>query len=98
MDISGIDIGAAVAAIGALAKSFHSDSKAKSEKEELTHNFGERFIRVETKQSGLEKRLDDCFAKFDSIDEQLRTMNRTLSELTGIIKAMSTRANLLEVK
>lgn len=83
MDITGIDIGALAAAIGAVLKSFHSDRKADSAKKGLD----ERMAVLETRMQQNDKRLDDGDAAFRTLDAKIDRNNELLNQLIGEVRA-----------
>lgn len=83
MDITGIDIGALAAAIGATIKSLHSDSKANATKKGID----ERFAVLEERMKHADKRLDDGDSNFKSLDGKIDRMNESLNQLIGEIRA-----------
>lgn len=83
MDITGIDVGALAAAIGAVIKSLHSDRKADSAKKGLD----ERMAVLETRVQQNDKRLDDGDAAFRTLDAKIDRNNELLNQLIGEVRA-----------
>lgn len=76
MDITGIDIGALVAALGAVLKSYHSDRKA-----------DERIAVIENQIKHHDRRLDDGDSNFKVLDQKMDRNNELLNQLIGEIRA-----------
>lgn len=83
MDITGIDIGALAASLGAVVKSLLSDRKADNAKKGLD----ERMAILETRMLSNEKRLDDGDASFRSLDSKIDRNNELLNQLIGEVRA-----------
>lgn len=101
MDVTGLDIGALAAALGAVVKSLHSDRKTKAiedDRIESKRGINERFAVLEEKMRHAdqraedyarrtEKRLDDGDAAFRTLDGKIDRMNESLNQLIGEIRA-----------
>ena len=83
MDITGIDIGALIAGLGALSKSLHSDRKA----EEAKKGLDERMALIENNMRHHDKRLDDGDSNFKVLDQKMDRNNELLNQLIGEIRA-----------
>ncbi|MBO7060134.1 MAG: hypothetical protein J6W54_03425 [Fibrobacter sp.] len=83
MDITGLDIGALVAGIGAVIKSFHSDRKSDSAKKSLD----ERMSVIENDIRHHDKRLDDGDSNFKILDQKIDRNNELLNQLIGEVRA-----------
>lgn len=83
LDITGIDIGALVAALGAVLKSFHSDRKSDSDKK----NIDERISVIENDIRHHDKRLDDGDSNFKILDQKIDRNNELLNQLIGEVRA-----------
>lgn len=97
MDFSGLDIGAIGAAIVAIIKSFHSDSKTAAVKRQADNisddrvtskkSYDERFAETDVKIANIEKRLDRGDARFGciekKIDENFRDLKKDFSTFGG---------------
>lgn len=83
MDITGIDIGALVAGVGAILKSFHSDRKSDSAKKTLD----ERMSVIENDIRHHDKRLDDGDSNFKVLDSKIDRNNELLNQLIGEVRA-----------
>ena len=90
MDITGIDIGALVTALGAVAKALHSDSKVKaveSDRIDSKRDINERFAVLEEKMKHTDRRLDDGDAAFRTLDSKMDRTNELLNQLIGEVRA-----------
>lgn len=83
MDITGLDIGALAACIGAVVKSLHSDRKSDAVKKGLD----ERMAVIETRMQQNDKRLDDGDAAFRTLDAKIDRNNELLNQLIGEVRA-----------
>lgn len=83
MDITGLDIGALAAGIGAVLKSLHSDRKSDAAKKGLD----ERMAVLETRMQQNDKRLDDGDAAFRTLDSKIDRNNELLNQLIGEVRA-----------
>ena len=83
MDITGIDVGAFMAGIGAIIKSFHSDRKSDSAKK----NLDERMSVIENDIRHHDKRLDDGDSNFKILDQKIDRNNELLNQLIGEVRA-----------
>lgn len=83
MDITGLDIGALAAGIGAVLKSLHSDRKSDAAKKGLD----ERMAVLETRVQQNDKRLDDGDAAFRTLDAKIDRNNELLNQLIGEVRA-----------
>lgn len=83
MDITGLDIGALAAGIGAVLKSLHSDRKSDAAKKGLD----ERMAVLETRMQQNDKRLDDGDAAFRTLDAKIDRNNELLNQLIGEVRA-----------
>lgn len=83
MDITGIDIGALVAALGAVLKSFHSDRKTEDSKKGMN----ERIAVIENQIKHHDRRLDDGDSNFKVLDQKMDRNNELLNQLIGEIRA-----------
>ena len=83
MDITGVDIGVLVAAIGSITKAFHSDHKTDTTKKGLD----ERIASLESHAKFTDKRLDDGDASFKNFDAKLDRNNELLNQLIGEVRA-----------
>lgn len=83
MDITGIDIGALVAALGAVLKSFHSDRKVDDSKKGMD----ERIAVIENQIKHHDRRLDDGDSNFKVLDQKMDRNNELLNQLIGEIRA-----------
>ena len=83
MDITGIDIGALVAALGAVLKSFHSDRKADDSKKGMD----ERIAVIENQIKHHDRRLDDGDSNFKVLDQKMDRNYELLNQLIGEIRA-----------
>ena len=106
MDISGIDIGAIVAAAGALAKSFHSDSKAtavQQDRKETKDSLEVWKREIEMKINSHEEALHQSAERFKKTDEKMDIINSKIDEvnskvdrLIGFISASSGQKELIK--
>lgn len=83
MDITGIDIGAFVAALGAVLKSFHSDRKS----DDCKKGMDERIAVIENQIKHHDRRLDDGDSSFKVLDQKMDRNNELLNQLIGEIRA-----------
>lgn len=83
MDITGIDIGTLVAALGAVLKSYHSDKKADDSKKGID----ERIAVIENQIKHHDRRLDDGDSNFKVLDQKMDRNNELLNQLIGEIRA-----------
>ena len=83
LDITGIDIGALVAALGAVLKSFQSDRKADDSKKGMD----ERIAVIENQIKHHDRRLDDGDSNFKVLDQKMDRNNELLNQLIGEIRA-----------
>ena len=83
MDITGLDIGAFVAGIGAVLKSLHSDRKSDSTKKTID----ERMSVIENDIRHHDKRLDDGDSNFKVLDSKIDRNNELLNQLIGEVRA-----------
>jgi hypothetical protein len=83
LDITGIDISALVAALGAVLKSFHSDRKADDSKKGMD----ERIAVIENQIKHHDRRLDDGDSNFKVLDQKMDRNNELLNQLIGEIRA-----------
>lgn len=83
MDITGLDIGALVAGVGAILKSLHSDHKSDSTKKTLD----ERMSVIENDIRHHDKRLDDGDSNFKILDQKIDRNNELLNQLIGEVRA-----------
>lgn len=83
MDITGIDIGALIAGVGAILKSFHSDRKSDSAKKTIE----ERMSVIENDIRHHDKRLDDGDSNFKVLDQKIDRNNELLNQLIGEVRA-----------
>lgn len=83
MDITGLDIGALVAGVGAILKSLHSDHKSDSAKKTLD----ERMSVIENDIRHHDKRLDDGDSNFKVLDQKIDRNNELLNQLLGEVRA-----------
>ena len=90
MDMTGIDIGALAAAIGAVIKSLHSDRKTnaiEADRIESKRGINERFAVLEERMKHQDKRLDDGDSAFKTLDGKIDRMNESLNQLIGELRA-----------
>lgn len=83
LDITGIDIGALVASLGAVLKSYHSDRKADDSKKGMD----ERIAVIENQIKHHDRRLDDGDSNFKILDQKMDRNNELLNQLIGEIRA-----------
>ena len=83
MDITGLDIGALVASLGAVLKSFRSDRKSDLDKK----NIDERISVIENDIRHHDKRLDDGDSNFKILDQKIDRNNELLNQLIGEVRA-----------
>lgn len=82
MDITGIDIGALTAAIGAVIKSLHSDRKSDSAKKGLE----ERCAILERRLDDGERRFSTNESKIDKLMDKVGEIDKNVATILGYMK------------
>lgn len=84
MDITGLDVGALVAGIGAVLKSLHSD-----------HNSSESKKALDARCDALEKRLNDGDRRFSGIEQK---MDKALDKIGDVDKGVASIVSFMKGK
>lgn len=91
MDITGLDIGALVAGVGAVLKSFHSDRNSNESKKAM-----------EARCDALEKRLNDGDHRFEiidsKIDKTLDKVDKAFDKIGDVDKGVSSMVSFFKGK
>lgn len=86
-------ITATIACLGALTAFLKARSDVSEIKEERKETKTERDTKIallESKVGDLEKRLEDGSSRFDRIEDELKSTNKTLSEIVGSLNTLIT--------
>ena len=86
-------VNAVVAVLVAAAGWFKSHTEVNAVKHDRESTKVERDTKIallESKVSDLEKRLEDGSSRFDRIEDELKSTNKTLSEIVGSLNTLIT--------
>lgn len=99
IDINAIDIGAIFAALGAIGKAIHSDSKTKAiqdDSKNTRRSYEERFAVLEQKQLETERHINEADrrayiqeSKLDDVNAKVASMASDVSFIRGILEGRS---------